>query len=132
RVVELACLADDDGARPDDQDRFDVVPARHQAISSRKRWNRWRESWGPGAASGWYWTENAGMSRQRSPSSVPSFKFQCVSATRPNGVSTIVGPAGIGGAGRSTPHPSGSTAKPWLCEVISTRPLSRSLTGWFT
>ncbi|MNI56514.1 hypothetical protein D3C73_1115230 [compost metagenome] len=24
-----------------------------------------------------------------------------------------------------------STAKPWFCEVIITRPLSRSCTGWF-
>ncbi len=31
RVVELAGLPDDDGARPDEQDRLDVVATRHQA-----------------------------------------------------------------------------------------------------
>ncbi len=31
RVVELACLSDHDGPRPDQQDRLDVVAARHQA-----------------------------------------------------------------------------------------------------
>src|SRR5207245_7747434 len=89
RVVELAALPDHDRTRPDHQDGPDVLASGHQDISSRKRAKRWRASWGPGAASGWYWTEKAGMSRQRNPSSVPSFRFQCVSAARPTCACTI-------------------------------------------
>src|SRR6185437_12186938 len=56
-IVELAGLADDDGPGANHQDRADVRPPGHQAMSSRNRSNRWPASRGPGAASGWNWTE---------------------------------------------------------------------------
>ena len=43
---------------------------------SRNSSKRYRESCGPGADSGWYCTLNAGTSRQRMPSRVPSLRFQ--------------------------------------------------------
>ncbi len=71
RVVELAGLSDHDRAGTDHENRVDVVPPGHQepietcapltsspalrrATSSRKRRKKWRASWGPGEASGWY------------------------------------------------------------------------------
>ena len=88
RVVEFARLADDDRPRTDDEDRFEVVPSRHQAPTAfAKRSNSVAASLGPGAASGWYWTEKAFTSRQARPSSVPSLRFWWVATTRPNSVS---------------------------------------------
>ena len=72
-VVELACLADDDRAGTDDQDRVDVGALRHQtpaSISSANMSKRYRESCGPGPASGWYCTLKAGTPRTRMPSLV--------------------------------------------------------------
>src|SRR4029079_14746368 len=138
RVVELARLPDHDRSGADDEDALEVGALRHQAapsrtsidaplrrpsMSSRNSVNRPLESCGPGAASGWYCTENAGTSRHRIPSSVPSFRLRCESSTRPYGVSAI---------SPSSAHPSGSSAKPWLWLVISTRPVRASRTGWFT
>src|SRR5262249_51392051 len=122
-VVELAGLSDHDRPRTDHEDRGNVVSPRHQPISLRNRSKSGRASFGPGAASGWYWTENAGMSRHRRPSSVPSFRFQCESTPRPRSVWTVA---------PSLRHPAGSTANPWLCDVIAMRPDSTSFTGWFT
>ncbi len=65
RVVELAGLADDDGPRPDDQDRVDVGALGHQRLPVVARimsanWsNRYCESCGPGLASGWCCTLKA-------------------------------------------------------------------------
>src|SRR4051812_48172322 len=58
--------------RPGDQreDRFRV-----ETISSRNSSNRYLASWGPGPASGWYWTLKAGTSRHRNPSTTPSFRL---------------------------------------------------------
>src|SRR5690606_18582806 len=55
RVVELARLADDDRARSDDQNMFEIGTARHQApfIRPANRSNKYAASWGPAAASGW-------------------------------------------------------------------------------
>ena len=80
RVVELARLADDNGARSDDEDGRQIVPAGHQWVSlaavirEMKRSNSSSPSCGPAAASGWYWTENAGISRARRPSTTPSLR----------------------------------------------------------
>ncbi len=72
-VVELGGLADHDRPGADQHDLLDVVAPRHQFLaSSRKRSNRWRASWGPGPASGWYWTVPPGTSSRRSPSTVRS------------------------------------------------------------
>src|SRR4029453_11288554 len=94
RVVELARLADHDGTGPDHHDRAQVGASRHQtppSIIERKASKRYRESCGPGAASGWYWTLAAGTSRHRNPSSVPSFRFRWVNATAPNAVGATGG-----------------------------------------
>ena len=82
RVVELAGLADDDRAGPDQQDGLDVVAAGHYCWSMRsaKRSNRYAASWGPGAASGWYWTLKAGTSRLARPSITPSLRFTWVTS----------------------------------------------------
>src|SRR5918996_1966056 len=124
----LPAREDDDGPhhRPDHRGSQDGHHDLHAvSISARNRSNRYRESCGPGAASGWYWTENAGTSSSRSPSSVPSFRFQCVSAARPKAVFTD--PSGWPPMGV---QPFGSTAKPWLWDVTSTRPVSSLRTGW--
>ena len=77
-VVEFAGLADHDRTGADDQDVLDVGALGHQrlppfwVIRSTNSSNRPAASWGPAAASGWYWTENAGASRQRRPSTVLS------------------------------------------------------------
>ena len=60
RIVELARLADDNGARSDDEDGRQIVPAGHQWVSLAavireiKRSKRSSPSCGPAAASGWY------------------------------------------------------------------------------
>ena len=60
RVVELARLADDDGAGPDDENRGQIIPAGHQwvsfaaVISDMNRSKSSSPSCGPAAASGWY------------------------------------------------------------------------------
>ena len=60
RVVELARLADDNGARSDDEDGRQIVPAGHQWVSLAavireiKRSKSSSPSCGPAAASGWY------------------------------------------------------------------------------
>ena len=83
-VVELGGLADDDRPRPEDQDALDVRALRHQpaacgvaspasaAIWSTNRSKRYRESCGPGPASGWYWTVAPRASGSSSPSTVRS------------------------------------------------------------
>ena len=72
-VVELGRLADHDRPGADQQDLLDVVAARHQPASSRKRSKRWRASCGPGPASGWYWTVHAGdVACRTRPSTVRS------------------------------------------------------------
>ena len=55
--------------------------ASHFDISSWNWAKRYSASWGPGPASGWYCTLNAGMSRQRRPSMTPSFRLRCVMST---------------------------------------------------
>ena len=56
--------------------------ARHQ-VDERGRTGR-SASCGPAAASGWYCTENAGTSRQRSPSTTLSLRSTWLTSTRPN------------------------------------------------
>src|SRR5690606_7116375 len=89
-VVELARLADDDRAGPDDQDGLQVFPARHylgpsirRSICSQKRSKRPDASCGPAAASGWYWTLNAGRSSSLSPSTQPSLRLTWVTSAGP-------------------------------------------------
>ena len=76
RVVELGGLPDHDRARAEHEDLLDVVAARHQARAPSNRSmnssNSPSESFGPGPASGWYWTQPAGTSSRRMPSTVPS------------------------------------------------------------
>ena len=55
-------------------------PLDSSAMSGMKSSNRYSESCGPGAASGWYCTQNAGSRRCRNPSSVWSFRLKCVSS----------------------------------------------------
>src|SRR3954451_21006908 len=50
----------------------EVLLRAHAARVSRKRSNRCRASWGPGPASGWYWTVEAGTSLSTRPSTVRS------------------------------------------------------------
>src|SRR5437879_1059000 len=57
--------------------------ARALCIISVNRLNRYAASWGPGEASGWYWTENIGMSRQRRPSTASSFRLAWLTCTGP-------------------------------------------------
>ena len=61
-------------------------------------------SWGPGLASGWYWTESTGRSRWRKPSTVPSLRLTWVTSMWSG-------------------SESGSVAKPWFWEVISPFPV---------
>jgi hypothetical protein len=80
RVVEFARLADHDRAGPDDQDRLEVVTARHHrplssVIRLLNRSNKYLLSWGPGPASGWYWTLKARCPASVIPSLVLSFKL---------------------------------------------------------
>ena len=69
-VVELAGLPDDDRPGADDQDRLAGRrasawrSARRRSIRSPNWSNRSAASCGPGAASGWYCTENAGRVQQ--------------------------------------------------------------------
>ena len=89
RIVELAGLADHDGTGPNDENGGKIVPAGHQRfslaaiMSDIKRSNSSSPSWGPAAASGWYWTEKAGMSRARRPSTTPSLSPTCETVIRP-------------------------------------------------
>src|SRR5438105_15194916 len=96
--------------------------ARPLCIISVNRLNRYAASWGPGEASGWYWTENMGMSRQRSPSTASSFKLAWLTCTGPYGVGQASPLAGAS----SLPA---RTAKLWFCAVISTRFVSKFRTG---
>src|SRR5699024_10061052 len=93
-VVELRGLADHDRAGADDQDgrdigatghqdSLDAEPARCATASSARRSKRGEASCGPPAASGWYWTENAGRSRQRRPSTTWSLRPTWETTTRP-------------------------------------------------
>src|SRR4029079_3032885 len=114
RVVELARLTDDDRAGTDDEDRVDVGALGHQtpaSISSANMSNRYRESCGPGPASGWYCTLKAGAPSTRLPSLVRSLRLRCVTATLPDRL-------------------SGSTQKLWFWLVISTCPVVSWRTGW--
>ena len=88
-VVELARLPDDDRPRPDDQHGLEVLAPRHAgpSISSQNSVNRPAASCGPGAASGWYWTLNAGASSSRRPSTTPSLRLTCVIWAGPKSVS---------------------------------------------
>src|SRR5690606_22681844 len=120
RVVELAGLADDDGARADDEHGLEVGSSGHGVLSfcaaqaradaglavimSAKRVKRPRESWGPAADSGWNWTENAGMSRHSRPSTTWSLRPMWLTRTRPKSACGAVIGSPVGA----------STAKPWF------------------
>ena len=54
-------------------------------------------SCGPAAASGWYWTLNAGTSRQRRPSTTSSLRHTWLTVARPNGVSNSPVARGVDG-----------------------------------
>src|SRR5690606_232833 len=74
-VVELAGLADDDGAGADDEDGLEVGAPWHQCCASSsatKRSKSGAASCGPGAASGWPWKLKAGASVSAMPWLVPS------------------------------------------------------------
>ena len=64
-VVELGRLADHDRAGAEDEDLVEVVAPRHAAELRRgESSNRARQSFGPGPASGWYWTQPRGHVEQ--------------------------------------------------------------------
>ena len=84
---------------------------REIAIRPANSSNRYRLSWGPGPASGWYCTLKAGAPSTRIPSHTPSFRLTWVSSARPA-------------------SESAATAKLWFWLVISTRPLESCWTGW--
>ena len=91
-VVELARLADDDGTTPHDEDGVEVGALGHggyriSAMRSVNAPKRYDASCGPGAASGWCCTLNAGTPRTFSPSTVPSFRFTWVMSAPPGMVS---------------------------------------------
>ncbi|KFC52917.1 hypothetical protein GY12_15560 [Micrococcus luteus] len=98
-----------------------MVAVRRSVSSCTKRSNRSRVSLGPAADSGWNCTEKAGRSSRRRPSTTWSFRDQWETSTRPKRDS-----------GASIGSPRGaSTAKPWFWEVMATRPVALSSTGWF-
>src|ERR1700722_4228499 len=71
----------DGGTRCGKVEKHVVVPPHFDAsISSANSPNRYLASCGPGPASGWYWTEKAGRSRQEMPSITPSFKLTWVTS----------------------------------------------------
>ena len=64
-IVELGSLTDDNGAGADNHHAMQFRIQRHTLfppISAIKRSNKKRVSKGPPAASGWNWTEKAGIS----------------------------------------------------------------------
>ena len=68
-----------------------------------------------------------GTSRSTSPSTVRSYRLSCESSAAPKSVSQRTG-----SSVSIVRAPSGpSTANPWFWLVMSIRPVSRSLTGWF-
>src|SRR5207342_1472990 len=81
-------------------------------IDATKRSNNGPTSCGPGLASGWPWKLKAGASVSSMPWLLPSNNERCVTRTLAGNVDS-------------------STAKPWFWLVMRTRPLSRSITGWF-
>src|SRR3569623_2345250 len=93
------------------EDQQDAEQALHLLSPPTNFSNRYRLSCGPGLASGWYCTLNAGLSVNSIPAFDPSNSDTCVSRAF---------------AGRL----SRSTAKPWFMLVISTAPSLRRLTGW--
>ena len=119
-VVELAGLADDDRAGADDGD-----------LAAGRR----------GAASGGPPRRRGGARRR----TTPGRRGRRAARARPRGGTASTRPAGRGPAGprrcrrRATscvtstaPRPVRlATAKPWFCDVTSTRPVSCSSTGWF-
>ncbi len=70
--------------------------------------------------------------RQRRPSRVLVVQVPMGERRRPGARPYGLGSVGPRPTAAEPPHPSGSTAKPWLWLVISTRPVARSSTGWFT
>ncbi len=126
-VVELAGLTDDDRAGADHEDAVKVGASGHiQGSGLKAQGSGWRLSAqrrhepfeqvvrvvraGRGLRVVLH-REHRARRRGAAPRRVPSYRLVCVTST----------PAG------SDP---GSTAKPWFCDVISTRPVSRSFTGW--
>src|SRR5690606_3399437 len=116
-VVELAGLADDDRGGADDEDGLEVGALWHQwfsaccfAIDAMNRSNSGDTSCGPGLASGWPWKEKPGASVSSMPWLVPSNSERWITRTL---------------SGRL----DSSTAKPWFCEVIITRPRSEEHTS---
>src|SRR3954469_23256417 len=81
-----------------------IMPRLCSRIMAVKRSNKYRLSRGPGEASGWYCTENTGLSL----SAMPQFE--------PSKSDTWVSTAFAGKLSRST-------ANPWFIEVISTLPV---------
>src|SRR5918992_102282 len=55
-----------------EQPAHELTRLAHAASRSRNRSKRWTASCGPGPASGWYWTVDAGTSRKTRPSTVRS------------------------------------------------------------
>ena len=64
-------------------------------MSSQNWVNRPAASCGPGAASGWYWTLNAGASSSRRPSTTPSFRLTWLIRAGPHPVSNGVPSAAL-------------------------------------
>src|SRR4051812_25586182 len=95
--------------------------------SSKNRSNKYTASCGPGPASGWYWTVAPGTSFNTNPSTVRSYRFTCDNSAAPKSVSQRTGSSAPMRASPLGP----TTAKPWFCDVMSMRPVARSLTGWF-
>ena len=83
REVEFGRLPDLDRAASEHHDGLKVFTSWHQASPPcrcastmlRKRVNSGAASWGPGQASGWNWTVNAGRPTRSKPSTVRSLAF---------------------------------------------------------
>src|SRR5690606_7919172 len=87
------------------------VPGPRSRIDATNLSNSGARSCGPGLASGWPWKLKAGASVSSMPWLVPSNSERWVTRAFAGSVAS-------------------SMQKPWFCEVISTRPESRSCTGW--
>ena len=85
------------------------------------------------------------MSRNAMPSAVPSFRFTCVRRMRPKRSFCTTGATRAraqkrrssscplkppDSSGTSGPRLGNRRPNPWFCAVISTRPVSRFMTGW--
>ena len=113
RVVELAGLADDDRPGADDQDALDVGALWHSSSPSSSRSGR---------------TDSRCRAARDSLPGGPGSRTPAGRCAPGPAASRRT--ARRGSAAGSPAAIAGSTAKPWFWLVITTRPVSRSFTGW--